>query len=366
MRPRRRGRSGAGRRRSRPPCPRTGSPSRGRRPSRRSARGAARGRRRRPRASWRTDGQRESRSHAALTLPSGHEGTVRPSTGTTRSRRAPPRWRRRRHTRSARARRPLAQASRAVADPSRHAPRMPRPPLAPPRSPPRGSTTRGEQRRDDAAGAPEVLDRRAQRPVGPALAGRDDRDGSGWGEPGREVGRDGGAVAEAGAEHRAPVPARRWAIVDPFGDGRTSRRGSRAARTLPGESETSPGPAADRPTARVAPRRSASARAESSFHGCGCTGTPRSTATDRVVVKLRTSTTTAIERPRRARSPRRPPPRPDPTRGAPGCPADGGREARGVSPEPFSPVHSKSPLCHLVTAEVREVVPCSPPPVARP
>ena len=114
----------------------------------------------------------------------------------------------------------------------------------------------------------------------------------------------------------APAPASRWLIVDPFGDGSTrsltpdaSRIDlgdrligalSRASVSLPTRDAAALAAAlaaarvCDRGTARVPPSDSASATAESSFQRQGWTAMPPSAATDTHVVKLSTSTTTAV------------------------------------------------------------------------
>jgi hypothetical protein len=95
----------------------------------------------------------------------------------------------------------------------------------------------------------------------------------------------------------APVAASRAATVEPFGEGSTSRAMPAAPSTVRGDRLTWPGPAADRPTARVAPCARATSAAEPSRHRYGSTAIPRSTATVSVVVKVRTSTTATYAAP---------------------------------------------------------------------
>lgn len=98
--------------------------------------------------------------------------------------------------------------------------------------------------------------------------------------------------------HVSTRAASAWAIVEPFGDGNTSRLGGgAAARTVAGHKLTSPGVATERPTARTASWCSARWVARSSRHRLGTTSIPASIATVRVVVNDRTSTTTAMSAP---------------------------------------------------------------------
>ena len=60
------------------------------------------------------------------------------------------------------------------------------------------------------------------------------------------------AVMSDAPTHSGAVLASSWAMVDPFGDGSTSRAGAGAARTVAGHKLIRPGEAADRPTARTA------------------------------------------------------------------------------------------------------------------
>ena len=153
-----------------------------------------------------------------------------------------------------------------------------------------------DQRGEHRAGAPQVLGARAQRPVRPALAGGDDRDRPGV----AEVSRQRRSGSQARTDDLDAAAARAAQIDDPFGDGRTSRStpvteamsaGLRLT-AVPAESRAS-----SRPTASVASCSAAYAAARSSFHANGSTVMPRSTATVSVVVKDRTSTTTATSAP---------------------------------------------------------------------
>ena len=86
-------------------------------------------------------------------------------------------------------------------------------------------------------------------------------------------------------------------MVEPLGDGSTSRSMPSTSDRLAGESETcraSPRDiASKRPTASVAPWRTACSAARASRQRNGKTSIPRSIATLSVVVKESTSTTTA-------------------------------------------------------------------------
>jgi hypothetical protein len=86
-------------------------------------------------------------------------------------------------------------------------------------------------------------------------------------------------------------------IADPLGEGSTSRGSSSAARIVADDRLTWPSIACDRPTASTASRSSAYRAADSSLQRYGKTTVPRSAATVSVVVKLRTSTTTATSQP---------------------------------------------------------------------
>ena len=98
-----------------------------------------------------------------------------------------------------------------------------------------------------------------------------------------------------------PLSARPKAIEEPFGEGSTTRSTPDTRAIAAGE-RLAPAPpgsdlASSRPTASAAARSSAYAAARSSFQRYGSTVMPRSTATHSVVVKERTSTTTAMSAP---------------------------------------------------------------------
>lgn len=91
-----------------------------------------------------------------------------------------------------------------------------------------------------------------------------------------------GRRAKSGRRASASPVAANWAlIVAPLDEGSTRRSSADAARTVWGERLTSPAPALDRGTARVAQRDSANRLAVVSFTRKGYTWTLRSAATVR-------------------------------------------------------------------------------------
>ena len=149
------------------------------------------------------------------------------------------------------------------------------------------------QRGQEPAGAPEILDRRAERAVLPPLACRDRNDSQrrvlvpAWRQPRRQPPKRCAA--------RPPAPSHRcrlscWEIVEPLGDGSTSldvlrlpdghrRQAEHRARFGHGR----------RPAARRAARRTRLPSRRAS--GTGSTSMPRSAATVTAVVNDSTSTT---------------------------------------------------------------------------